>query len=405
MPGIALIIDNDGGMRQIIERILVPQGYTVIHAEDGAQGLEKFQRNEPSVVLLDIRLSDIDAPEMLDRLRKIRPDVPIVLMSGLADAETAQGLVKKGTTGSGAVTNISKPFKVDSLLSLLEGIVGGKAIPAKGQPSPATDKPKAKEEPRKNPSETAKSSVAKHRFGLIIAASIALILTAGIFSYMYFFSGGSKQFRIISDSPSALYVGGGSAYIADWMAEAIYKYDLKDFTTQDKYKVPGMQASGLAYDGKYFWAAHSLEGTIHKLALEPRPSSVAVFVSTGPNPSGLFFDGKNLWVADSQTNKIYKYLTDDKLTLVNTFESPARSPRAVFGVKDKLYIIEGATNRIYLVRTTDFMVEGVFALPGFEDAKKHLVAAYLNGKYLWVCADGEAVVWQFVLKDLKPVKM
>src|SRR5664279_752353 len=137
MPGIVLIIDNDGGMRQIIERILIPHGYTVIHAEDGTQGLEKFQRNEPHLVLLDIRLSDIDAPEMLERLRKARPNVPVVLMSGLAEAETAAGLVKKG-----AAANISKPFKVGTLVSMLDGIITGKPKTSQPSSAPASSLPK-----------------------------------------------------------------------------------------------------------------------------------------------------------------------------------------------------------------------------------------------------------------------
>jgi len=396
MPGIVLIIDNDGGMRQIIERILVPQGYTVMHAEDGAQGLEKFGRDEPNVVLLDIRLSDMDAPEMLERLKKARPAVPVVVMSGLAEAETAAELVKKG-----AAANISKPFKVDALVSLLESLSAGRARPSQTPPAPAPAK-----NARKAPAPAEKNTAAnKNRKVLIIAALIAVIAAAGFIAWQFLFNGGPKQFRLISDSPSAMYAGGGSVYIADWMAEAIYKYDSKNFAVQDKYKISGMQASGLAYDGKYFWAAHSLEGTIHKLSLEPRPSALAVFVSTGPNPSGIFCEGKNLWVADSQTNKIYKYTADDKFTLVNTFESPARSPRALFGAKDQMYIVEGLTNRIYLVRTSDFMVEGVFLLPGFENAKRRLVAVCLDGKYLWACADTEANAWRFCLKDLRSIKM
>ena len=407
MPGIVLIIDNDGGMRQIIERILAPQGYTVIHAEDGTQGLEKFQRNEPHVVLLDIRLSDIDAPEMLERLRKARPGVPVVLMSGLAEAETAAELVKKG-----AAANISKPFKVDTLVGLLNGIISrkpGSAQPPASQSGPAT--PPVQKDSTKAPAaekrslKPVKNEGGKKKMVLIAAGICAAAAIAGYILYSFIFVGGSKQFRLISDSPSAMYVGGGSVFIADWMAEAVYKYDINTFSVQDKFKIPGMQAAGLAFDGKFFWATHSLEGTIHKLTFEPRPVSLAVFTSTGPNPSGLFYDGKNLWVADSQTNKIYKYLADDKFTLVNTFESPARSPRALFGAKNSLYIVEGATNRIYQVRTTDFMVEGVYLLPGFESAKRRLIAAFVDGKYIWTCADTEAAVWRFTVKDLRNVKI
>jgi CheY-like chemotaxis protein len=409
MPGIVLIIDNDGGMRQIIERILVPHGYTVVHAEDGTQGLEKFQRNEPHIVLLDIRLSDIDAPDMLERLRKARPGIPVVLMSGLAEAETAAELVKKG-----AAANISKPFKVDTLVGLLNGIISRRpGVSQPPVPAGAAAAAPIRKDGNKAPAAIEKRALkpvkngggSRKKTALIAGGICTAALVAGCIAYFSIFAGGSKQFRLISDSPSAMYVGGGSVFIADWMAEAVYKYDINNFSVQDKYKVPGMQAAGLAFDGKFFWATHSLEGTIHKLTFEPRPDSLAVFTSTGPSPSGLFCDGKNLWVADSQTNKIYKYLTDDKFTLVNTFESPARSPRALFGAKNSLYIIEGATNRIYQVRTTDFMVEGVYLLPGFESAKRRLIAVYIDGKYIWACADTEAVVSRFTLKDLRNVKI
>ena len=57
------------------------------------------------------------------------------------------------------------------------------------------------------------------------------------------------------------------------------------------------------------------------------------------------------------------------------------------------------------MRATDFMVEGVYALPGFENAKERLVAGFIDGKYIWVCADAHATAWRFSLKDLKSVKM
>jgi DNA-binding NtrC family response regulator len=110
MPDI-LIIDDEKAIRKTLSEILSFEGYKIDEASDGEEGLKKFRDKAFDVVLCDIKMPKLDGIEFLQKAGEINPDVPIIMISGHGNIETAVEAVKKG-----AFDYISKPPDLNRLL-------------------------------------------------------------------------------------------------------------------------------------------------------------------------------------------------------------------------------------------------------------------------------------------------
>jgi two-component system nitrogen regulation response regulator NtrX len=106
-----LIIDDEKAIRKTLSEILSYEGYKIEEASDGEEGLRKFRDKTFDVVLCDIKMPKIDGIEFLDKVRELNPDVPIIMISGHGNIETAVEAVKKG-----AYDYIAKPPDLNRLL-------------------------------------------------------------------------------------------------------------------------------------------------------------------------------------------------------------------------------------------------------------------------------------------------
>jgi two-component system nitrogen regulation response regulator NtrX len=110
MPDI-LIIDDEKAIRKTLSEILSFEGYKIEEASDGEEGLRKFKEKTYDVVLCDIKMPKLDGIEFLQKAGETNPDVPIIMISGHGNIETAVEAVKKG-----AYDYISKPPDLNRLL-------------------------------------------------------------------------------------------------------------------------------------------------------------------------------------------------------------------------------------------------------------------------------------------------
>lgn len=110
MPKI-LIIDDEQNIRRSLRDILEFEQYEVDEAKDGKEGVSMVQAGNYDVVLCDIKMPQMDGMEVLERLQILTPDLPVILISGHADLETAVEAVRKG-----AFDFISKPPDMNRLL-------------------------------------------------------------------------------------------------------------------------------------------------------------------------------------------------------------------------------------------------------------------------------------------------
>ncbi len=109
-----LIIDDERAIRSTLSEILGFEGYKITEASDGEEGLKKFSEKTYDVVLCDIKMPKLDGIEFLEKAHAINADVPIIMISGHGNIDTAVDAVKKG-----AYDYISKPPDLNRLLITL----------------------------------------------------------------------------------------------------------------------------------------------------------------------------------------------------------------------------------------------------------------------------------------------
>lgn len=106
-----LIIDDDKSIRRTLAEIFEYENYKVEEAADGLEGMVKIKTNTYDVVFCDIKMPKMDGMEVLEQALKIKPDLPIIMISGHGTMETAVDAVKKG-----AFDFIAKPPNLNRLL-------------------------------------------------------------------------------------------------------------------------------------------------------------------------------------------------------------------------------------------------------------------------------------------------
>ena len=106
-----LIIDDEKAIRKTLTEILSFEGYKIDEAADGEEGLKKFKDKSYDVVLCDIKMPKIDGIDFLQKAVEINVDVPVIMISGHGNIETAVEAVKKG-----AYDFIQKPPDLNRLL-------------------------------------------------------------------------------------------------------------------------------------------------------------------------------------------------------------------------------------------------------------------------------------------------
>ncbi len=115
-----LIIDDDPGIRDTLEALLFKEGYKLIFAANGKQGIEKAAEHMPDAILLDVMMPGMDGIEVCKRIRAddSLAEVPIIMLTGLDDNESKLSGIK-----SGADDYISKPYNKDELRAKIRTII------------------------------------------------------------------------------------------------------------------------------------------------------------------------------------------------------------------------------------------------------------------------------------------
>ncbi|MFT7335303.1 MAG: two-component system nitrogen regulation response regulator NtrX [Porticoccaceae bacterium] len=124
MPKI-LIIEDEAAIRRVLSKILSEENetYQVEDAEDGVEGYEKIKNNDYDLVLCDIKMPKMDGVELLEAVKKIKPEIPIVMISGHGDMETAINTMRMG-----AFDYISKPPDLNRLLNTVRNALDKKQL-------------------------------------------------------------------------------------------------------------------------------------------------------------------------------------------------------------------------------------------------------------------------------------
>ena len=112
-----LVVDDEADIRELVAGILADEGYAVRTAADSEQALGEIRARKPSLLILDIWMQGggMDGLELLDLTKELDPDLPVIMISGHGNIETAVSAIKRG-----AYEFLEKPFKSDRLLLVVE---------------------------------------------------------------------------------------------------------------------------------------------------------------------------------------------------------------------------------------------------------------------------------------------
>ncbi|WP_172915598.1 sigma-54-dependent transcriptional regulator [Capnocytophaga canimorsus] len=124
MPKI-LIIEDEAAIRRVLAKILIEENknYEIDEAIDGLEGIEKIKKEDYDLILCDIKMPKSDGMEVLESAKKIKPEIPIVMISGHGDLETAVNTMRLG-----AYDYISKPPDLNRLLNTVRNALDRKEL-------------------------------------------------------------------------------------------------------------------------------------------------------------------------------------------------------------------------------------------------------------------------------------
>jgi two-component system nitrogen regulation response regulator NtrX len=118
-----LVIDDQQSIRKTLREILEYESFEVDEAEDGIKGMELFQKQNYDIVLCDIKMPKMDGIEYLEKVMSTGIDVPVVMISGHGNIDTAVEAIKKG-----AYDYIAKPIDLNRLLVTIRNAMEKKSL-------------------------------------------------------------------------------------------------------------------------------------------------------------------------------------------------------------------------------------------------------------------------------------
>jgi CheY-like chemotaxis protein len=108
---IVLIVDDEEEIRHLLDRIFKKEGFATITAKDAMDALMQLQDNDVDIVITDIRMPGMDGLELIGQIHEIKPQMPVVVISGYGSFEALMDAVDKG-----AFFFVSKPFNQSAIV-------------------------------------------------------------------------------------------------------------------------------------------------------------------------------------------------------------------------------------------------------------------------------------------------
>jgi two-component system, response regulator, stage 0 sporulation protein F len=107
-----LIVDDQFGIRILLNEVLQKEGYKTFQAANGVQALEITKKYSPDLVLLDMKIPGMDGIEILKRMKEIDPEIRVIIMTAYGELDMIQE-----AKDLGAITHFAKPFDIDDIRS------------------------------------------------------------------------------------------------------------------------------------------------------------------------------------------------------------------------------------------------------------------------------------------------
>lgn len=105
-----LIVDDQFGIRVLLQEVLQREGYAIFQAPNGPTALELVRTENPDLVLLDMKIPGMDGLEILRNIRKLELDTKVIMMTAYGELDLIQEAMEMG-----ALAHFTKPFDIDEL--------------------------------------------------------------------------------------------------------------------------------------------------------------------------------------------------------------------------------------------------------------------------------------------------
>ena len=93
-----LVIDDEPSIRSLLDTLLRRKGYDVVLADSGRKGLELFRREHPDVIVLDLKMPEMDGLTVLRQIHSLDPKKPVIILTGAGNTEAEQQVRALGAT-------------------------------------------------------------------------------------------------------------------------------------------------------------------------------------------------------------------------------------------------------------------------------------------------------------------
>jgi CheY-like chemotaxis protein len=118
-----MVVDDEVSLRSVLDKMLTMAGYQPILAPDGIEALRLCRERSPDLIIVDLFMPQKDGIKTIIELRKYRPEIPIIAMSGGGKAQLSDLLDTARLLG--AVATIEKPFELKVMINLVARLIGG----------------------------------------------------------------------------------------------------------------------------------------------------------------------------------------------------------------------------------------------------------------------------------------
>src|SRR5262249_34545947 len=122
-----LIADDTPDIAQVVKVLVENYGYRAVTVEDGRQAVLKAVELKPDLIFLDVMMPELHGIEALTEIKKKCPDIPVVMLSVVNDTQTTANAKRLG-----AFAYITKPFRIEDLVAVIERVLQDKSAPRKG---------------------------------------------------------------------------------------------------------------------------------------------------------------------------------------------------------------------------------------------------------------------------------
>ncbi|MFA5140218.1 MAG: response regulator [Elusimicrobiota bacterium] len=395
-----LVVDDEQDMRLALRNTLELAGYTVLDCESGRLALETLGRGGVDLMLLDIRLPDMDGVQILKKVKADFPAVPVIMVTGFGSLETAVQTVQVG-----AADYVSKPFQNKDLFQRIEKALSSRDL--KAPSGPITQRLlRDIQGVSKEPEPLIEAPRRPMPRWIPWAGAGAAVLAAAGFFFARWWSGGEAAYAIPTAHLSGISFDGERLWLADWYAQTVYEGRIREDRVEvlKSFHLDEVRPTGIASSGDALYISDSWSKKVSKHALDGMLSMVEGAASAGPSPAGLFLEGKNLWCADAGDDKVFRLSPEEGFRAQRSLKTQGTAPVGAAVRNGALWIADADTKRLYLHKIDqDFTPMAVYSHPWLRDSSRPLSAFMVLGDDVWFGFEGVERLYRVRIRKLRKI--